>query len=143
MSTGGLNQRVVSPCIYYLRFSCDAVSADDLPDCVDLLEVRELSHHVLDGAEVQRKKHLLFAFFAKNWRLFWCPDGATCVYSLVPDVHVEELVQVLVVAADLQVVVPPHHTLRRMQLQWLQFLCQQPNSPTRSFTCLLRDAFTD
>ena len=71
-----------------------------------------------------KKTHLLFAFFAQNatWRLFWAPDGATCVYSLVPDVHVEELVQVLVVAADLQVVVPPHHTLRRMQLQWLQGL---------------------
>ena len=69
----------------YLRLSGDAVSADDLPDGVDLLElVGELLHHVGDGA----------------------------------DVHVEQLVQVLVVATDLQVVVPPHHPLRRYELQF-------------------------
>ena len=68
----------------YLRLSGDAVSADDLPDGVDLLELLgELLHHVGDGA----------------------------------DVHVEQLVQVLVVPTDLQVVVPPHHPLRRDQLQ--------------------------
>ena len=34
----------------YLCLSGDAVSAYDLPDGVDLLEVGELRHHVLDGA---------------------------------------------------------------------------------------------
>ena len=117
----------------YLCLSGDAVSAYDLPDGVDLLEVGELRHHVLDGAAGGNcikisfpGKSILRDYFQQNTTsqrpffpvLRFRFPGRPIFIQFIPGVHVEQLVQVLVVAADLQVVVPPHHTLSRVELQF-------------------------
>ena len=66
-----------------LLLAGDAVSADDFPDLVPLLQLGELLHHVVDGREV----------------------------------HLQELVQMLVISADFQMVVSPNHSFRWDELK--------------------------